>query len=310
LPNNDNKTETKRGFGARVADKALDRLIGKLDEKDRRAAAKRVEKLRVKNPAADTQTIADLLIKRKCRRTAVVGAITAAPATIPGLGTLTSLVLGSSVDLAISAGLLAELVLELAACHGVQMSPSEERAAILMVTGLGAGANKLVQSAGRRVAGKASERLAQKSVARALPVIGIGAAAGANMVSTYLIGRRANAYFVYGPDRAEDWGESLRAVTGVDERKMVSWMNEAAESTRTLLGNRARASRDAVITVAQSSGALVVEQASRARRLLWRAGNRLSRFPWRSGHARTGEQEEEGTAPMRSAEKRGKNSDS
>jgi len=280
LTDHENQTEKKKGLGkrvaAKIADKTLDRLIGKLDDKDRRAAAKRVDRLRKKNPESTTEEIAQLLVKRKCRRAAVVGAVTAAPATIPGLGTLTSLVLGSTVDLALTAGLQAELVLELAACHGVEMSPSEERSTILVVTGIGAGANKLLEKAGSRIASKASEQLAKKSVARSLPVIGIGAAAGTNMVATYVVGRRAISYFALGPERMEDWGEALRAASGIDERRLVSWMGEAGENTRTLLGNGVRASRDGIITVARSTGELVIGSASRAGGVLGKAVGRVS----------------------------------
>ena len=292
----DNENRTKQGFGARMAEKTLDRLIGKLDEKDRRAAAERVTELREKHPEADNAGIANLLIKRKCRRAAVVGAVTAVPATIPGLGTLTSLVLGSTVDLALTAGMQAELVLELAACYEVAMTPSEERSTILLVTGLGAGANKLLESAGRRVAAKASERLAEKSVARSLPVIGIGAAAGANMVTTYAIGRRAISYFSLGPDRMEDWSEALRAVSGLDERRLVTWMSEAGESARSLIGDGARSSRDKVITVAKSTGELVMDGASRASDVFGRAVGRVSRL-FRKGTETRGEPEPEPNGP-------------
>ena len=272
--------EKKKSLAARATSRAvdgiLDRVIGKLDDKDRLAAAKRVAKQRKKNPEATPEELARLMIRRKCRRTAVVGAVTAAPAAIPGLGTLTSLVLGSTVDLALTAGLQAELVLEIACCYGVEMTASEERSVILMVTGVGVGANQLIEKAGRQIAAKASEQLAKKSVARSVPLIGMGAAAGTNTVTTYAIGRRAISYFALGEERMESWAEALRAVTGVDERKLVGWMSEAGEGARDLVGSGLRGTRDQVITVARSTGDLVVTGATKAGSALRKAGGAIA----------------------------------
>ena len=269
--------EEKKGLAMRMAgktvDAVLDRVIGSLDEKDRKAAAKRVKKMRGKNPEATPEELAALLIKRKCKRTAAVGAITAMPATIPGLGTITAMVFGSAVDLAITAGMQAELVLEIALCFNVTMSPAEERTAILMTTGVSSGAKQVMKKAGQKIAEKASEQLAKKSIARALPVIGMGAAAGVNMAITYTIGRRAIGYFQLGPDRMEDWAETARALTGVDEREMVNWLSEAGESSRKLVGDGLSSARDKVITVAKSSGELVVDSVSTAGDWIKRAGN-------------------------------------
>jgi len=254
----------RAGKALSTLDRALDRFVGSLDDKDRRAAIDRVAELRRKHPQADAHELVRQLIRRKCRRTAVIGAVTAAPSVVPGLGTVTSLVLGTSVDLALTAGLQAELVLEVAAVFEVSMTPAEERAAILAIVGLGLGANQLLEVTGRKLAARASERLAGKAVARSLPLIGMGAAAGTNAATTYAIGRRAIGYFALGPDRMEDWGEALRAVSGVDERALVGWMSEAAEGTRALVGDGVRGAGNQVITIAGATGDLILSGASRA----------------------------------------------
>jgi hypothetical protein len=65
---------------------------------------------------------------------------------------------------------------------------------------------------GTEIAEHATQRLLQKSLVRAIPVIGVGASAGTNILFTYVIGRRARSYFRLGPEAVDEWGESLRAI--------------------------------------------------------------------------------------------------
>jgi len=68
------------------------------------------------------------------------------------------------------------------------------------------------------------DRLAHRWVIRILPVAGIAASASVNALATYLVGDRAHAYFSLGPDEVRDWRESLRAITGLDERQLNRWL--------------------------------------------------------------------------------------
>ena len=205
---------------------AVRRLLAYAAEKavkaDPLAADWRTAQFRRQYPDATSDFLCEALIKAKCQHTALIGGVSAAPGVIPGIGTLVSLTLGAMVDIGSTVKAQAELVLEIAAVYRYPMDAVQRREVVLLVTGLGTGAQQLAGKAGQRVA----ERYAQQGIARALPVIGIAAAAGTNVLATYIIGRRAQAYFSRGPESIGDWKASLRAVSGVDERKIAAWLAE------------------------------------------------------------------------------------
>jgi len=84
------------------------------------------------------------------------------------------------------------------------------------------------------------------------------------MVSTYIIGQRAQAYFSLGPDAVGDWGESIRAITGLDERELIAWLAETTERTWRSAGEGARDLADAIVVTGKSAGEMVIVHAARA----------------------------------------------
>src|SRR5262249_11926588 len=127
--------------------------------------------------------------------------------------------------------LQAELVLEIAAAHERTLTDEEKRAAVLLITGMSGGANQALSKAGERATLKITQRYAQKWLAHALPLVRVAASAATNVLTTYLVGKRADAYFRLGPDAVGDWGEIWRAITGVDERAVGIWFAEQANSS-------------------------------------------------------------------------------
>ena len=82
------------------------------------------------------------LIRRKAVQAGMVGAATSGAAFIPGVGMLTSAVLGTAADVSVSLRLQTELVLEIAAAHGHAFSSDEWRNTVMMVTGVSVGAEQ------------------------------------------------------------------------------------------------------------------------------------------------------------------------
>jgi hypothetical protein len=128
------------------------------------------------------------------------------------------------VDIGATFKLQAELVLEIAEVHQYQLTEQEKHNVILLVTGISAGGNQAINQAGRKASVKISERYAWRWLSHALPVIGVAASAGTNALSTYIIGQRAHAYFSRDTAAPGDWRDSLRAIAGVDERKLGTWL--------------------------------------------------------------------------------------
>jgi hypothetical protein len=198
--------------------------------------------MRRASPAATPDELAERLIRSACQRTALVGAATSGAAIVPGLGTIASVTLGTTADLAATLRLQAQMVLEIAAAHDFPLQRMDNRAVMLVVTGVGAGGNLLLESAGQRVGTRLGERLAGRWVAHALPVLGVAASAGTNVLSTYVIGRRTVAYVREGPEAVGDWAAGVRAVTGLDERRIGAWL---AEGGRRAVDGLAEGSRRA-----------------------------------------------------------------
>jgi hypothetical protein len=267
-------TEAKEGAVGRV----LSFVLRQIDEADDVAAVGRVADLRDAHPDWSTDQLAEHLIRRKCQQAAAVGAVTAGSGLIPGIGTLAALTVGTVADIGATLKLQTELVLELAAVHGRQLSVDEKRRVLALVSGLTVGRDRLLARSGARLSVKLTEQYAQRWVARAIPFAGVAAAAGIDVLSTYLVGRRAHAYFALGPDAVTSWTESLRALSGVDERRLASWLGEGSVWTGSRLRRAAAGARDALANATEPARRRLAAGPAMAIRLLPlrrdRAGNR------------------------------------
>jgi len=200
-------------------------------------------------------------------QTGTVGAATSAAALIPGFGSLASFTLGVVTDVGVTLRLQSELVLEIAAAREHTLSPAEARNALMIVTGLNMGTERLVNQASRRMAERVAERFAGRAFVKAIPFVGIAISAASNILMTYVIGKRADAYFRLGPDAVGDWSESFRAVTGVDERKLVGWLGDVMADVGRALGSGAQRARVAAGDAVRRAGDAVAARFGRRPRL-------------------------------------------
>ena len=218
----------------------VDKTLHALSDADAAAAAMRVAEVRRQGRLASDDALVEHLIKQKALQAGMVGAATSAASLIPGFGSIAAFTIGVATDVGVTLRLQAELVLEVAAARGHDLATIEKRNALLLVTGLNMGTERLVNQASRKMAEKAAERLAGRAVVKAIPFVGIAVSAGANLITTYLIGRRADAYFTLGPEAVGDWNESMRAITGIDERKLSGWLAEVMAQFGQQVGPRLR----------------------------------------------------------------------
>jgi hypothetical protein len=229
-----------------------------ISDVDLEAAAARVETLKNERPGATLEALSRKLIRDKCEQTGKVGAVTSGAALIPGVGTAAALTLGVAADIGATFKLHAELVLELAALYDYPLTEEEKQRIVLLITGLSAGTSTLTRKAGQRAAAKIAEKYALKSVVKFVPVIGVVASAGTNVLATYLIGQRADAYFRLGPEAVGSWTDSLRTISGIDERNIANILSNGSKATGTAIvsgasrvGETGKAARGAI---AESTG--------------------------------------------------------
>ncbi len=240
------------------ADALMKTMFGVVSDVDLEAAARRVEAFKAEHPAASPEELSQKLIREKCQRTGTVGAVTSGAGLIPGVGTAAALTLGVAADIGATFKLQAELVLEMAAIYDYPLSDEEKQRVVMLVSGIGVGASALASRAGQQASVKIGEKFAEKAFMKALPFVGVIASAGTNVLSTYIIGQRADAYFRLGPEAMGSWGDSLRAISGVDERKIGRWLAGGGRATGAAIvsgaGKVSQAGKSAGEAVATGAG--------------------------------------------------------
>ena len=219
-----NKSDPKATASAQML---AERALHAVNRADAQSARLRAEELANSRPGATPDELVEILTRNKALQTAGVGALTSGASIVPGLGTAASLTLGTVADIGMTLKMQAELVLEIAAVYGHEFTDAEQRNALLLVTGLGVGAEQLVSKGSAKLVAELSERYAEHAAVRAVPYIGMVASASVNLLSTYIIGHRAQAYFKLGPQAVGDWSESVRTISGVDERKIMGWLAQS-----------------------------------------------------------------------------------
>jgi hypothetical protein len=151
--------------------------------------------------------------------------------------------LGVAADIGATFKLQAELVLEIATVYDYPLTEQEKQQIVMLITGISAGTTTMARRIGQRTSIRFGEKVAEraigKTLVKALPVIGVIASAGTNVLSTYVIGQRADAYFRLGPEAVGSWSDSLRAISGVDERNITRWLAESGKATGTVLARGA-----------------------------------------------------------------------
>ncbi len=255
--------QTKAAVKSDVMIDMVDYLIRAINDTDEHLAWERLEKLQKTRPEATKDDLVDILIRQKCFQAGAVGAVTAGTSLIPGGGTLITFTFGVAADLSLTLKMQAELVLEIAAVYGRRLRRSEKRQIILLMTGLGLASDRVMTKAGSMVAQRATERLAIEAAAKALPVISIAASAGKNILTTYVIGQRAQVYFSQGPQAVGDWYSSFKAVTGADVKQLIGWLAETTVESWVIFSQKLQDATAATIVLGQTTGEVMVVQADK-----------------------------------------------
>ncbi len=273
--------------------KFMQETIESMTKADEKEALTDVESLRAKHPNATTDQLAEMVIRRKCMEAGAIGAVTASPTLLPGLGTVIALTFGTAADLGMMYKLQGELVLQLINLYAPTLSLENKRNILMLVTGISIGTGRLLGEQGQEIAAKASRRLAARVngaaavevaeeaatglFSRSISVVlGVAAVAGINIVTTYTIGRRAQAYLQQEPAAMEELGTSLRTISGVDERKLMGWLTETTQHSWEQIRQQSTTLGAKLTAVGQSAKKLYVIQARRTGKGMVDAGSYLA----------------------------------
>ena len=189
-----------------------------------------------KNSNAAPEHIAEHVSKEIITKTIVkagtVGGLTSVPASIPGIGTIGTILLGASTDLVYLIKVHIELCYAISSAYDVEMDDDELKSATLAILGFtgstqalkGISAGMLkrsiddmaevylkkgVRKSSVEVAEKVLPRLLGKSY-KIIPFLGIPIGATINAFSTYMVGRRAREYFSQSKNESQITSDKLR----------------------------------------------------------------------------------------------------
>jgi len=177
-------------------------------------------------PEEISHAVSKELIGKCTIKAAGAGGITSLPATIPGIGTIGTIILGATADITYIIKLHLELCYSIAAAYDVIMEEEELRAVSLAILGftgssqalkgVSAGAlrksvDEIAQAYLKKGLGKSSAEVAERMLPRLLkktykflPFLGIPIGASINAVSTFMVGQRAVRYFGKWHESPED----------------------------------------------------------------------------------------------------------
>jgi hypothetical protein len=169
------------------------------------------------------------LISKTAIKAGGAGGITSLPATIPGIGTIGTIILGATADLAYLIKLHIELCYGVSAAYDVEMEEEELKAVTLAILGftgttqalkgisdgvLKKSVDNIAEGYLKKGVGKASFEVAEKMIPRLMgksykliPLLGIPIGASINAVSTMIVGKRARTYFSEWNEKTEEGKE-------------------------------------------------------------------------------------------------------
>lgn len=184
---------------------------------------------------ADAQFVA--LLRRKCMRAASVGALTAAGESVPGLGRVLGLVFGELLDAKFLAKIQRELTEETLALYDVELPDAVKSVLVNKVQLVGPGASVAGDALMRATLKHALGRIGGAVAARVLPLTAIVTSALSNAAVTYTIGKRAHALVRLRNAPIRSMPDVMRALTGVDERRIYAWSVAAVRDVFGLIGS-------------------------------------------------------------------------
>ena len=151
---------------------------------------------------------------------------------VPMLGKLAPLLLGKLGERDAPGQIQRRLVLDILELYDIRLNEMEERAVILLATAVGGSAREISQRSLEQLVERSGisrfgGSLGRPIINRLLPVASLASDGATTITATYAIGRRAQALCRIGNGQAQDLGELLHGLTGIDQRLLISWSGSA-----------------------------------------------------------------------------------
>lgn len=169
----------------------------------------------------------NLLLQTTCLKAGTAAAIATITRRVPFLGRLTPVILGSVGDSLAMPKIQQQLVRDVIALYGVELSELEERGVILLATAGNVGARELSKATVDQLVKQLGGVLYRPVLARVLPLAAVATEISAAVASTYAVGKRAQALCKLPGTGAKDLSDLLRGLSGIDQSRLFKWSAEA-----------------------------------------------------------------------------------
>ncbi|MGH8041129.1 MAG: hypothetical protein ACREPN_03690 [Rudaea sp.] len=176
------------------------------------------------------------LLRRSCVKAAMIGALTAATESLPGLGNALSLVFGELLGAEMLATTQRTLVEETFRLYGLNLPVALQNTLVRKVQLFGTGASVAGDGLGRSLLRHLLQRAGGVLSRRVVPLAAVVSSALANASVTYAIGKRAQAAARLRGAPITAMPDAIRAFTGVDERRIAAWSLLAVKSALAAIG--------------------------------------------------------------------------
>ncbi|MBS0516124.1 MAG: hypothetical protein JSS16_11705 [Proteobacteria bacterium] len=201
-----------------------------------RETSTQIEAIRVDD--LEAQFVA--LLRRKCTRAALTGALTAAIEAIPGLGRVLGFVFGEVLDAKFLTRIQRELVEDTFALYALKLPAPLHDELIMRVQTMGASASIAGDVLVRGVLHRLAGRLGGAVTRRFVPIAAIVSSTVANASVTYAIGKRAQAVAKWRDSPITGMPDVVRAFSGLDERRVLDWSVDAVKTSLGMIGDALR----------------------------------------------------------------------
>lgn len=166
----------------------------------------------------------------------MIGALTAATESLPGLGNALSLVFGELLGAEMLATTQRTLVEETFRLYGLNLPVALQNTLVRKVQLFGTGASVAGDGLGRSLLRHLLQRAGGVLSRRVVPLAAVVSSALANASVTYAIGKRAQAAARLRGAPITAMPDAIRAFTGVDERRIAAWSLLAVKSALAAIG--------------------------------------------------------------------------
>ena len=234
------KKPPRKKAATKVAKKAPAKKAAPRTTASKRPAKKAASKRREAASAAPARPLTGEELDRRCLRLIHAACLKSGSGAIAGglvekvpmLGKLAPLLLGRLSDRDAPGQIQRRLVLDILTLYDIRLNELEERAVILLATAVGGSAREISQRSLEQLVersgiGRLGGSFGRPIISRLIPVASLASDGATTITATYAIGRRAQALCRIGNGQAQDLGELLHGLTGIDQRLLISWSGSA-----------------------------------------------------------------------------------